>query len=271
MRIALVQFQPEFPGRDRNWERIRALADSTDADIVVFPELSSCGYMYETPGEIEPYVDTRDALAPLEEIARRRNRLLVGGFAERSGEALFNSAYVVGPDRTDVFRKIHLWNYETQIFRPGDATLVREFRGRRIGVEICYDLQFPELAALYARQGAELLLIPMAWPEEPLGLVGGLQSYTYLAVATALAHGIFVGVANRIGREKDAEFPGESSLADPFGRLVRLGREEGVLTGTPDFDLVPAAKRPNPRNDLDRDARLPISLPSPIGGGRGPA
>jgi predicted amidohydrolase len=263
MRVALNQFAPEFPGRDRNWDRIRAVAESTDADVVVFPELTSSGYMYRTPEEIAPFTDSREALRSLEPIAKRHHRLLVGGFAERANGHLFNSAYVVGPDRTWVYRKIHLWNMENDIFAKGDRALMFKFQGHELGVIVCYDLQFPELASYYASKGVELLLVPMAWAEEPIPLGSNLQIYNHMAIATAFSHGIYVGVSNRVGTERGAVFPGQSSLTDPYGRIQHLESTEGTLVATLDFSLLEKAKRPSTRNDLDTDPRLKISLPRP--------
>lgn len=263
MRVALNQFAPEFPGRDRNWDRIREAAEATEADVVVFPELTSTGYMYQNRAEIAPYSDSREALHSLEPIARRHGRLIVGGFAERAGGNLFNSAYAVGPDRTWVYRKIHLWNMENEIFGTGDRALTFEFQGHRIGILVCYDLQFPELASYYASKGVELLLVPMAWAEEPVPIGSPLQIYNHLAVSTAFSHGVYVGVSNRVGAERGAVFPGQSSLTDPFGRIQHLDSSEGTLLATLDFSLLEKAKRPNPRNNLDSDPRLRISLPKP--------
>jgi predicted amidohydrolase len=261
MRVALHQFAPEFPGREHNWAHIAEVAEATDADVVVFPELTSCGYMYKTKEEIAAYTDSFESLGPLERIARSHRRLIVGGFAERSGGRLFNSAYVVGPDRTRVFRKIHLWNYETEIFEPGRQALSFDFQGHRLGVIVCYDLQFPELASFYARQKVELLLVPMAWAEEPVPVNSDLQVYNHLAVATAFSHGMYVAVNNRVGREREAIFPGQSSFVDPYGRIDHLEGEEGTLVRSLDFSLIEKAKRPSPRNDLDSDPRLSIALP----------
>jgi len=261
MRVALNQFAPEFPGRERNWDRIRQTADSTDADVVVFPELTSCGYMYKTPAEIEPYTDSRAVLRSLEPIAQKRHRLIIGGFAERANGHVYNSAYIVGPKGSQVFRKIHLWNFEKNIFATGSRALTFKFQGHRLGVEVCYDLQFPELGSYYARQGVELLLIPMAWAEEPVASNTGLQAFNHLAISTAFSHGIFVGVSNRVGTERGAVFPGQSSLSDPHGRIQHLDSGEGTLFADVDFSLVGKAKRPNVRNDLDTDPRLGITLP----------
>jgi predicted amidohydrolase len=254
MRLALHQFAPEFPGRDRNWETIRAFAESTDADVVVVPELTSSGYTY---------TDTREALRSLEPIARKHRRLIVGGFAERSGKQFFNSAYVVGPERSWVYRKIHLWNVENVLFSTGNRSLTFDFQGHRLGVIVCYDLQFPELSSYYARKGVELLLVPMAWAEEPVPLGSDLQIFNHLAISTAFSHGIYVGVSNRVGTERGAVFPGQSSLTDPYGRIRHLDSVEGTLVATLDFSLLARAKRPSPHNNLDTDPRLTISLPAP--------
>ena len=94
MRLALVQFAPQFPGRDHNWTRMAEWADQLNADAIVFPELASCGYCYRDAEELRPYESMRDALAPLADIARKRSRLLVGGFAERDGEACYNLSLI---------------------------------------------------------------------------------------------------------------------------------------------------------------------------------
>jgi predicted amidohydrolase len=261
MRIALIQFAPEFPGRERNWDYIRRMAESADADIVVFPELTSSGYMYRNKSEIGPYTDSRVILRSLEPIARQHKRLIVGGFAERVGQTLYNSAYVVGPQHSWVYRKIHLWNVENDIFATGHQALIFKFQGHKVGVIVCYDLQFPELASYYARQGVELLLAPMSWAEESIAIGSELQIYNHMAIATAFSHGIYVGVCNRVGVERGAKFPGQSSLTDPFGRIQHLGDGEGTLLAPLDFSILRAAKRPSPRNNLDTDPRLTISLP----------
>lgn len=261
MRVALVQFAPQFPGRDHNWTRIHEWAEQLDADVVVFPELSSCGYCYRDADELRPYSDARDALAPLERIARQKGRLLVGGFAERDGDVTYNSAYAIAPSGTHIYRKIHLWNREKLLFRPGDHPLEVEFQGHRFGVEVCYDLQFPELASYHSHTGAEAILAPTAWAEEPIGPSDALQPYTHLALASAFSHGVFVAVVNRTGTERGSVFPGQSSLSDPFGRVTHLGAGEEILHGELDFSLLAKAKRPNELNDLDRDARLSILPP----------
>jgi predicted amidohydrolase len=265
MKIELVQFTPAFPGRERNWERIQTWAEQSPADIVVFPELSSCGYMYKNPQEIGPFTDTRSSLAGLEKLSARTGKLLVGGFAERAEGKLYNAAYAIRPDGTSVYHKIHLWNREKLLFEEGYQPVLIEYQGRRIGIEICYDVQFPELTAYLSRKGAELILAPTAWAADKHGPSHDLYPYAFLAMATAYAYGICIAVVNRTGTERGALFPGQSGLADPWGKITTLGHEEETRVLEIPFEKIPRAKRPGPLNDLQTDHRMRIAPPAPIG------
>lgn len=268
MKLEIVQFTPAFPDKSENWRRIETWADQSPADIVMFPELSTCGYMYESPKEIEPFCDAAGDLAALERISARTGKLIVGGFAERAGGRRHNSAYVVGPERTTVYRKIHLWNREKLLFEEGHAPCLVQFQGRTIGIEICYDLQFPELAAFLSRQGAELILAPTAWSLDAHGPSHGLQPHAFLALATAYAYGICVAVANRTGKERGATFPGQSCLSDPWGKITTFGSEEEHRILDIPFETIPGAKRPSPHNYLQTDHRMRIEPPAAPGGNR---
>lgn len=268
MRLELIQFTPAFPGKDDNWERIHTWAEESPADIVLFPELSACGYMYNDAKEIRPFSDLRSALAPLEKLSRETGKLIVGGFAERAKGTLFNAAYAAGPHGTTVYRKIHLWNREKLLFEAGSEPCILEHDGRRIGIVICYDLQFPELSAYLSRQGAELILAPTAWAQDEHGPSRGLHPHTFLAMATAYAYGICIAVANRTGRERGAFFPGQSCLCSPWGEILTLGEGEETRIVDIPFDAVPGAKRPSPHNDLQTDPRMAILPPHNRGGSK---
>ncbi len=269
MKLELVQFAPAFPGRQENWRRIEKWAENSPADIVMFPELSSCGYMYDSPEELAPFCDGRADLEPLEKLSARTGKLIVGGFAERSGGRRYNAAYAVAPDGTVVYHKIHLWNREKFLFEEGRRPCTVDFLGRKIGLEICYDMQFPELASFLARRGAELILAPTAWSLDAHGPSHGLQPHAFLAMATAYAYGICVAVANRTGKERGATFPGQSCLSDPWGKIVTLGSgEEHRVLGIP-FEAIHGAKRPSPHNDLRTDHRMIVRPPPALRGNGG--
>jgi predicted amidohydrolase len=259
MRVAAIQFTPEFQASQSNWSEMLRLAERETAELLVFPELASCGYRYERRGELAPYVNTVSALGDLRTLARRTGQIIIGGFAETARGGWFNSVFIIS-SRVRIYRKIHLWDYETRLFRPGERLLVVSTRGHRIGVEICYDLQFPEQAVALASRGAEMLVVPMAWPADSVGALDGLQPYSHLAMATAYSLGIPVVVCNRTGTERGTYFPGESSITDAFGRQQRLGPDPGVLRAELDLRQNARARRPNPRNDLLRDRRMSVRL-----------
>lgn len=217
--------------------------------------------MYAAPEEIGPFADALPGLEPLATLSRRTGKLLVGGFAERADGRLYNSAYAVGPKATTVYRKIHLWNREKLLFQAGSQPCVIEHQGRRIGIEICYDLQFPELSAYLSRQGAELIVAPTAWAQDAHGPSHGLHPHAFLAMATAYSYGVCVAVANRTGTERGALFPGQSVLADPWGKVTTLGSDEERRVLDVPFDAVQEAKRPSPHNDLQTDHRMRIAPP----------
>jgi predicted amidohydrolase len=270
VKLEIVQFTPAFPGHNENWGRIRAWAEASPADIVLFPELSTCGYMYESPKEIEPFTDPPAALAPLERLSARTGKLIVGGFAERARDGLHNSAYAIGPEGTTVYRKIHLWNREKLLFQEGRRPCLIDYGGRKIGLEVCFDLQFPELSAYLSRQGAELILAPTAWSQDAHGPSHGLHPHAFLALATAYAYGICVAVANRTGRERGALFPGQSCLADPWGKIDTLGPDEERRVLDIPFAAIPGAKKPSPHNNLQTDHRMVVQPPVGNAGKRGP-
>lgn len=262
VKIEIVQFAPTFPGREENLRRIRTWAERSPADIVLFPELSTCGYMYKSRKEIEPFANRPATLKPLEELSRDTGKLLVGGFAERGERSFHNSAYAIGPDGTSIYRKIHLWNREKLLFAEGGQPCLIDYQGRRIGIEICYDLQFPELSAYLSRQGAELILAPTAWAADEHGTSHDLYPHAFLAMATAYAYGISVAVANRTGLERGATFSGQSSLSTPWGQITTLGSAEETRVLDIPFEEIPSAKHPSPHNHLQTDPRMIIRPPA---------
>jgi predicted amidohydrolase len=145
---------------------------------------------------------------------------------EREGDVLRNTAVVVGPDGLlGRYRKTHLPYLGVDRFvTPGDELEVVDTPAGRIGVEICYDLRFPELTRALALDGAEILVLPTNWPVE------ARANADVLTRARAYENRVFLLVANRVGRERTAEFCGWSQICDVRGdRLVEAGGGEETL------------------------------------------
>ena len=141
---------------------------------------------------------------------------------ERDGDVLRNTAVLVGPEGlVGRYRKSHLPFLGVDRFvQAGDELSVFDTELGRIGLEICYDLRFPEVTRALALAGAELVALPTNWPVE------AAANAELLTTARAYENRIFLLVANRVGRERSAEFCGRSQIVDQAG--VRLAETDAT-------------------------------------------
>jgi predicted amidohydrolase len=240
MRMALAQFRPilfDKPANLATAMRVIADAAAARADLVVFPELFLTGYF--TRDQTRALAEHADgpALKLMATQARAHRIAVAMGFAEaeRGGDALYNAVCVFSAagDLAGCYRKVHLYGEESRYFSPGDDCVVADVAGCRIGLMICFDLEFPESARLTALKGAQILVVSSA-------NMSPFETYqeTYLK-ARALENHAFAVVANRVGTEDEVRFFGGSGACDPFGReLCRGGAEETLLVTDLDLSLL---------------------------------
>ena len=161
-----------------------------------------------------------------------------------SGE-VFNSVQLVGPGAELLanYRKSHLFgDFERAYFTPGDEPVVQaELDGTRIGLMICYDVEFPENVRAHALAGTDLLAVPTA-QMHPYELV----AETVVPVR-AFESQLYVAYVNRCGTEGEFEFVGLSCLAGPDGVVrARAGRTEEFLVADADPAVLRASRTANP-------------------------
>jgi 5-aminopentanamidase len=250
-----------------------AEAAAAQAALVVLPELCDSGYVFgdvatkaraEAAALASP-ADDSVTLRQWQALAAEHELVIVGGFCERGADGrLFNSAAVVDTSGTRiVYRKAHLWDKEKLIFTPGDAPPpVVDTAIGRIGVMICYDLEFPEWVRLAALNGADLLAVPVNWPaaarparERPAEVVK--------AQAAAATNGIFVAVADRCQDERGVSWISGSLIAGPDGYpLAGPVLEDRPALLTAECNLTSARdKSLDGDNDLLADRRPALYAP----------
>ncbi|WP_290814095.1 carbon-nitrogen hydrolase family protein [Halovivax sp.] len=254
-RVALVQFDPTLgPADDGTLERLcdRVRSVGGTADLIVFPELATTGYsifdQIEACAESIPGPTTRAIGAAA---AEAEVHVLVGMAvrADDSGDDVTNSAVWI--DRTGTVRarydKYQPWGDERSAFGSGDRPLVVSCEGWTFGLQICYDLNFPEVSAAFARAGVDAVVNVSAWSAPMAG------DWDRLLPARAIENGAYVLGCNRAGTEGDLEFYGRSTAYDPDGSVLdRLGADEDVLSA----HLSKAAlSRERERNPMRRDRR----------------
>ncbi|MFI1396823.1 carbon-nitrogen hydrolase family protein [Streptomyces sp. NPDC020681] len=220
-------------------------AAASGAVLLVCPEMFLTGYAIgdDVPRLAEP-ADGPGATA-VAEIAARHGIAVGYGYPERDGELIFNSAQLIGPggDRLANYRKTHLFGcFEQQWFTPGEQPVVQaELDGVRIGMLICYDVEFPENVRAHALAGTDLLLVPTAQ----------MHPFQFVAESVvpvrAFESQMYIAYVNRTGPEGEFEFVGLSSLAAPDGTTrVRAGRGEELVVGEVDPVLLSASREANP-------------------------
>ena len=267
VRVACAQIAPsvEDPRGNRALTR-EAVRDAVSggARLVVLPELATSGYVFESADEARAAAEPADgpALRAWAGEAARGDAVVVGGFCELGDDGLLhNSAAVVdGSGVLAVYRKLHLWDREQLVFEPGrEPAPVVETRVGRIGVGVCYDLNFPEVARGLALAGADLIALPTNFPRYPRP-EGERPIEVTLAMATAHSNHVFVAVCDRCGPERGVDWVGGSVVCDEWGWIL-AGPPDGFGSElvVADCDLARARDKAwNERNDVLGDRRLDL-------------
>jgi predicted amidohydrolase len=264
VRIACHQLAPVVGDLEGNRARALAAVDAAaaaGAQVVVLPELVSAGYVFRDAGEARSLAEPASGptLTGWAERAQAHGLVIVGGFAEDGGDGLlYNSAALVDPSGVrGVYRKVHLWDRESLVFTPGEAPpLVLDTPHGRIGLMVCYDLEFPEWVRSAALQGTELLCVPTNWPRE-FRPDGERPMEVMRAMVAASTNRIAVAACDRCGEERGVDWVAGTAIVGPDGWLLAGPPGSPVpLLLTADVDLARARdKTLGPRNDALADRR----------------
>ena len=232
MLVGVAQIEPRLGAIERNLEKCLARvgeAGEMGCELLVLPECAVTGYVYES--QAEALANSQEIPGPLTEaleVACRESDLFaVCGLLAREGDELRNRAVLVGPDGVcGHYDKTHLPFLGVDRFvTPGEGPLEPiDTPIGKIGIEICYDLCFPEVTRALALAGAEIIAYPTNWP------LAARTNAEFLTRARALENRVFLLTSNRVGTERSAEFCGWSQILDPLGsRLAEADEASEVL------------------------------------------
>ena len=238
---------------------VAAIADAAaaGADVIVLPELAISGYDYDDAAQAAASAIDPDDDIFLEWSRAGRGAVVVGGFAERGrAGVLYNSAVLLdGTGIRALYRKTHLWDDEALYFEPGAAPApVVDTAVGRIGVVICYDLEFPEMTRALALRGAELLAVPTNWPlvDRP---AGEHPPERIIAMAAARVNRMAIACSDRTHHDGGRRYTEGTAIIDAHGWVVTRPLI-GVGSVAAEIDLdVARVKDISTRNHLFHDRR----------------
>jgi predicted amidohydrolase len=215
-----------------------------DADLVVTAEMITTGYhIGARTHELAEPADGPTA-ARMSAWARQTGTALAYGYPESDGEHVYNSVQLVDAtgQRLANYRKPHLFgDLDKTWFTPGDEPVVQaDVGGVRVGLLICYDVEFPELVRAHALAGTELLVVPTALMS-PYELVADT-----LVPARAYESQLFVAYANRCDTERELTYCGRSCVVAPTGEvLARAGAGPEVIAADVTREALAASRLEN--------------------------
>jgi predicted amidohydrolase len=226
VKVGFFQFSPLFGRREKNIERVINSLRGAKADLLVLPELFSTGYLFLSEEELRRSAETipeGPTVSELSKLVEEENTNLVFGMAEKANDKLFNSSVLLTPNGDCfVYRKLHLFDREKRFFSPGDKELeVFDIGKAKIGMMICFDWIFPEVARLLALKGADIIC-------HPSNLI--LHYCQNAMVTRCIENRVFAITSNRTGTEnrggEELAFTGCSQIVDPKGRILAKANAE---------------------------------------------
>ncbi|KAK3853145.1 hypothetical protein Pcinc_040301, partial [Petrolisthes cinctipes] len=265
MRIALVQMavgETKSTNIKRAVQLIREAAGG-GAQLIALPECFNSPYGTKYFPQYAESVPGESTEA-LGEAAKKFGVFVVGGSVpEKDGDKLYNTCTVWGPQGNMIakHRKVHMFDInvpgqitfrESDNLSPGNKFTTVDLPNCKIGIGICYDMRFPEMAHIYSQMGCKLLLYPGAF-----NMTTGPAHWELLQRGRALDNQVYVAAISP-ARDPDASYIawGHSSVVSPWGEVISTcDEEEAIIYADVDLDYVNKVRQMIPtltqkRNDL---------------------
>ncbi|WP_367924810.1 carbon-nitrogen hydrolase family protein [uncultured Ruthenibacterium sp.] len=229
MKVAFLQYDVVH-NKEKNFDHIVSVLRQQRCELLVLPELSLCGYLFSNRKALAECAETVPAGISTQRmmiLSKEYACTIVFGLAEKENGKFYNTAVVVSKGKyIGKYRKIHLSDFEKKLFERGTENLVFELDGIKIGVQICFDLWFPEVSREQLRMGADIFCV--------LANFGGETTY-HISKIRAIENLTPLVLCNRIGEESlpdmDAKFLGKSTILDASGQSLCVAPERQKTTG----------------------------------------
>ena len=244
IKVSAVQLCSKIADTEANIKKVEELIkrDITNTDIIVLPEVWTCGWSPKHFRETAEKISESKTLNFLSSIAVKYNCWIIGGsFITNDNGRYFNTCPVINREGKLVctYSKNHLFSYygcgEGQFVAPGESPVMVDIEGIKTGLTICYDIRFPEIYRAYRKAGADLFINCAAWglkkpiPWECMTRSRAVENQTFMVALTQSGY-IADGEWN-IGHSRIIDFKGDtiSEIKD---------QKEGAAKAVLDFSLM---------------------------------
>lgn len=224
----------------------RAAAEK--ADLVLFPELVIHGHCTPNTWDLAEPIPDGPSVRRLVQLARHYKLFLCVGMSEKERDIVYNTQVLIGPDGyVGKQRKLHMSRDEVLYYKGGREINVLDAGKCKVGVIICYDNQFPEIARILALRGADVLLMPHAarmkmWNDTPESATAARRhSHWYFTgyAMRARENSCFAVMTDQAGRAgyvpgyprdhpNQPHHPGVALVFGPDGELLASTQEEQI-------------------------------------------
>jgi len=262
LKVGFLQLRPKFGEVRDNVRAAQSLLMNVSDATIVLPELFNTGYLFRSQDELDllaESVTTGYTVTEMKKLAKQSNLNIVFGMAEKQGRKYYNTAVLVTQSgKTFAYRKTHLFDREKLFFSAGDkGYAVHQVEGARIGMMVCFDWIFPEVARVLALEGAQIIC-------HPANLV---LPYCQDAMRTrSIENRVYTVTANRIGGEKrgsvSISFTGNSQIVDPNGNVLAHAGDRSESLKIVEIRVEEADNKAiTTNNDLFKDRRVSLYKP----------
>ena len=249
IRLALCQMNV-VDNKETNLNKANSMindAVSKNVDFIVLPEMFNCPYSNDKFIEYAEEEKTSHTLLKISQLACRNNvYILAGSIPEKDGNSLYNTSYLFNRNGEMIakHRKMHLFDIdvkgkitfmESDVLTAGNEFTIADTEFGKIGIGICYDIRFPELARIMAQEGALILFYPGAF-----NMTTGPAHWELLFKSRALDNQVYcVGVAPALNTDSSYHSYGHSIITNPWGDVVtEAGEKESLIISEIDLSEI---------------------------------
>lgn len=236
IKVGLVQYAPEWEEPENNIIKLNELLNEklTSEDLIIFPEMTLTGFTMNSVNYAEEIDGSGTQF--FMNVSRKFKKHFIVGIIENDNGNYYNSLIHFDKGLINArYRKIHPFSFvnEQKHYSSSKELVISQINKTSIGLSVCYDLRFPELYRLYAKEQCEIMVDIANWP------VTRIEHWKHLLKSRAIENQCYMIGVNRVGKDNLATYNGCSAIYDPMGNEVLMcPDEENIFSVELDLEKV---------------------------------